>query len=135
MDFYLEDGLIGVTNHGPPGLVQLIKVVDTWYNSTHHCWDRSLYCSRLCLAGFDVSPSYKLAQYPKDKPLIWMARAATGCIMTSQGSIPPDQAIKTITSLGKTSSTCTSMKFAWKKSLKGPAFRHQNLHSEKKTNA
>ncbi|KAL9333391.1 hypothetical protein Peur_073530 [Populus x canadensis] len=50
MDFYLEDGLIGVTNHGPPGLVQLIKAVDTWHNSPHH-------------SGSDVSPSYKLAQY------------------------------------------------------------------------
>jgi hypothetical protein len=48
MDFYLEDGLIGVTNHGPPGLVQLIKAVDTWHNSTHHCWE----------SGIDKSSDY-----------------------------------------------------------------------------
>uniref|UniRef100_B9HRQ5 Uncharacterized protein n=1 Tax=Populus trichocarpa TaxID=3694 RepID=B9HRQ5_POPTR len=70
MDFYLEDGLIGVTNHGPPGLVQLIKAVDTWHNSTHHCWESGIDKSSDYLGngpgpGFDVSPSYKLAQYPQ----------------------------------------------------------------------
>ncbi|KAJ6896599.1 hypothetical protein NC651_022709 [Populus alba x Populus x berolinensis] len=30
---------------------------------------------------------------PRTKPLIWMVWAGTGWIMTSQGSIPPDQAV------------------------------------------